>query len=55
MTKDSVDTALEKQLDYLKLAYCKENFRPLAAEGHAECSSPKKTDTEICGFFSVIG
>jgi DNA replication protein DnaC len=37
MTKDPVsDTALEKQLDYLKLAYCKENFRPLAAEGNAK-------------------
>jgi DNA replication protein DnaC len=36
MTKDPLATALEKQLDYLKLAYCKENFRPLAAEGHAE-------------------
>jgi DNA replication protein DnaC len=28
--------ALGKQLDYLKLAYCKENFRPLAAEGNAK-------------------
>src|ERR1700751_6303079 len=36
MTKDPVDTALEKQLDYLKLAYCKENFRPVAAEGNAK-------------------
>jgi DNA replication protein DnaC len=30
MTKDPVDTVLEKQLDYLKLPYCKENFRSLA-------------------------
>lgn len=36
MTKNPVDTALEKQLDYLKLPYCKENFRPLAAEGNAK-------------------
>ena len=36
MTKDPVDSALEKQLDYLKLSYCKENFRPLAAEGNAK-------------------
>jgi hypothetical protein len=31
-----VDTALEKQFDYLKLPYCKENFRPFAAEGNAK-------------------
>jgi DNA replication protein DnaC len=36
MTKTPVDTALEQQLDYLKLLYCKENFRPLAAEGNAK-------------------
>jgi DNA replication protein DnaC len=36
MTKEPVDTVLEKQLDYLKLAYCQENFRPLADEGNAK-------------------
>jgi IstB-like ATP binding protein len=36
MTKNQVDTTLEKQLDYLKLVYCKENFRSLAAEGNAQ-------------------
>ncbi|MBV8224352.1 MAG: hypothetical protein JO232_04090 [Verrucomicrobia bacterium] len=36
MTKDPVDAVLEKQLDYLKLPYCKENFRSLAAEANAQ-------------------
>jgi DNA replication protein DnaC len=36
MIKNPVDTALEKHLDYLKLPYCKENFRPFAAEGNAK-------------------
>ena len=36
MTDDPIDNALEKQLDYLKLVYCKENFWPLAAEGNAK-------------------
>jgi hypothetical protein len=39
MTKnplDPLDNALEKQLDYLKLPFLKENFRPLAAEGNAK-------------------
>ena len=39
MTKDPVDTVLEKQLDYLKLPYCKENFQPLASEANARAWS----------------
>jgi DNA replication protein DnaC len=36
MIKDPVDTVLEKQLDYLKLPYCQENFRSLAAEANTQ-------------------
>jgi hypothetical protein len=36
MSKNPVDSALEKQLDYLKLAYLKENCRPFAAEANAK-------------------
>ena len=36
MIKNPVDTALEKDLDYLKLPYLKENCRPFAAEGNAK-------------------
>jgi DNA replication protein DnaC len=36
MIKNPLDTALEKHLDYLKLAYLKENCRPFAAEGNAK-------------------
>jgi hypothetical protein len=32
----TVDTALEKHLDYLKLPYLKENCRPFAAEANAK-------------------
>jgi hypothetical protein len=34
--KNPVDRALEKQLDYLKLAYLKESCRPFAAKGNAK-------------------
>ena len=34
--KDPVDTVLQKQLDYLKLPYCQENFRSLAAEANTQ-------------------
>jgi len=34
MIKDPLDTVLQKQLDYLKLPYCQENFRSLAAEAN---------------------
>ena len=36
MIKDPVDTVLQKQLDYLKLPYCQENFRSLAAEANTQ-------------------
>jgi DNA replication protein DnaC len=36
MIKNPLDTALDKHLDYLKLAYIKENCRPFAAEGNAK-------------------
>ena len=36
MIKDPLDTVLQKQLNYLKLPYCQENFRSLAAEGNAQ-------------------
>ena|SRR6516225_2759360 len=36
MIKDPLDTVLQKQLDYLKLPYCQENFRSLAAEAHTQ-------------------
>jgi DNA replication protein DnaC len=36
MIKNPLDTALDKHLDYLKLAYLKENCRPFAAEGNAK-------------------
>jgi DNA replication protein DnaC len=36
MMKDPVDTVLQKQLDYLKLPYCQENFRSLAAEANTQ-------------------
>jgi DNA replication protein DnaC len=36
MIKDPVDTVLQKQLDYLKLPYCQENFRSLAGEANTQ-------------------
>ena len=36
MIKDPLDTVLQKQLDYLKLPYCQENFRSLAAEANTQ-------------------
>ena len=36
MIKNPVDTALETQLDYLKLPFLKEHCRPLAAEATAK-------------------
>src|SRR6516164_4197432 len=36
MMKDPLDTVLQKQLDYLKLPYCQENFRSLAAEANTQ-------------------
>ena len=36
MIKNPLDTALETQLDYLKLPFLKDNFRPFAAEGNAK-------------------
>lgn len=36
MIKDPLDTVLQKQLDYLKLPYCQENFRSLATEANAQ-------------------
>ena len=36
MIKDPLDTVLQRQLDYLKLPYCQENFRSLAAEANTQ-------------------
>jgi DNA replication protein DnaC len=36
MIKDPVDTVLQKQLEYLKLPYCQENFRSLATEANTQ-------------------
>jgi len=36
MIKDPLDTVLQKQLDYLKLSYCQENFQSLAAEANSQ-------------------